>query len=224
MKKENLYRALFYLLGLAILSLGLILNSKSNLGVSPIVSVAYIFSVITGITLSTATLCQYIIFIITQMILHSIQKVENLKLKLIEDALQIVVSFIFTGFMSLYSNYVPLASATSIKILYLILGVTFTGTGAAMSLVVRFIPNPGDGITQAISDTIHKKLGTTKNIVDFVCVCLTIAISLIFKKQIIGIGVGTLVCVVLTGRVIALFNDLFKTKIESLCGFKNLEG
>ena len=224
MKKENLYKALFYFLGLAILSLGLILNSKSNLGVSPIVSVAYIFSIITGITLSRATLYQYIIFIVVQMILHIIQKVENLKIKLIEDVLQLVVSFIFTAFMSLYSNYIPLATTTKNKILFLIFGVLFTGTGAAMSLVVRFIPNPGDGITQAISDTIHKKLGTTKNIVDFVCVCLTVAISLIFKKEIIGIGLGTVVCVIMTGRVIALFNDLFKNKIEGLCGFKNQEG
>ncbi len=224
MKKENLYRALFYFLGLAILSLGLILNSKSNLGVSPIVSVAYIFSIITGITLSRATLYQYIIFIVVQMILHTIQKVENLKVKLVEDVLQIVISFIFTAFMSLYSSYIPLAISTSNKVLYLIFGVLFTGTGAAMSLMVRFIPNPGDGITQAISDTIHKKLGTTKNIVDFVCVCLTIIVSLIFKKQIIGIGVGTIVCVIAAGRVIALFNSLFKSKIEGLCGFKNLEG
>lgn len=222
MKEKNLYRALFYLLGLAILSLGLILNSKSNLGVSPIVSLAYIFSIISGITLSRATLYQYIIFIVVQMILHTIQKVENLRIKLIEDVLQIVVSFIFTAFMSLYSNYIPLATTVSNKILFLIFGVLFTGIGAAMSLVVRFIPNPGDGITQAISDTIHKKLGTTKNIVDFLCVCLTITISLIYKKEIIGIGLGTVVCVIMTGRVIALFNDLFKTKIEGLCGLKNL--
>ncbi len=222
MKEKNLYRALFYLLGLAILSLGLILNSKSNLGVSPIVSLAYIFSIISGITLSRATLYQYIIFIVVQMILHTIQKVENLRVKLIEDVLQIVVSFIFTAFMSLYSNYIPLATTVSNKILFLIFGVLFTGIGAAMSLVVRFIPNPGDGITQAISDTIHKKLGTTKNIVDFLCVCFTITISLIYKKEIIGIGLGTVVCVIMTGRVIALFNDLFKTKIEGLCGLKNL--
>lgn len=222
MKEKNLYRALFYLLGLAILSLGLILNSKSNLGVSPIVSLAYIFSIISGITLSRATLYQYIIFIVVQMILHTIQKVENLRIKLIEDVLQIVVSFIFTAFMSLYSNYIPLATTVSNKILFLIFGVLFTGIGAAMSLVARCIPNPGDGITQAISDTIHKKLGTTKNIVDFLCVCLTITISLIYKKEIIGIGLGTVVCVIMTGRVIALFNDLFKTKIEGLCGLKNL--
>ena len=222
MKEKNLYRALFYLLGLAILSLGLILNSKPNLGVSPIVSLAYIFSIISGITLSRAILYQYIIFIVVQMILHTIQKVENLKVKLIEDALQIVVSFIFTAFMSLYSNYIPLATTVSNKILFLIFGVLFTGIGAAMSLVIHLIPNPGDGITQAISDTIHIKLDTTKNIVDFFCVCLTITISLIYKKEIMGIGLGTVVCVIMTGRVIALFNDLFKSKIEGLCGLKNL--
>ncbi len=218
MKKENIYKVLFYLLGLAILSLGLILNSKSNLGTSPIVSVAYIFGDIFGISLSSATLYQYIIFIIIQMILHSRMKLDNLKLQLIQDASQIIVSFIFTSFMSLFSYHVPLASNMLIQILFIIFGTICTGIGAALSLDARLIPNPGDGITQSISDTIGKEVGLTKNIVDVTCVLTTIIVSLIFKGKIIGVGIGTLVCVIFTGRVITLFNKIFKDKIDTLCG------
>lgn len=221
MKKGNiLHRLLIYFLGLAILSLGLILNSKSNLGVSPIVSVANVFAVITNITLSKATLYQYIIFIVTEMVLHTIQKVENLKLQLISDLSQLLVSFVFTSFMSLYSNSVPIATTTLSKILFLTFGVTFTGTGAALTLITKIVPNPGDGITSAIADTIHKKIGTTKNIVDLISVTITVAVSYIFTGKIIGIGIGTVVCVIFTGRVIALFNALFEDKIKSFCGLK----
>ena len=41
MKKQLFYRILFYAAGLLILALGLTLNTKTGLGVSPIISVAY---------------------------------------------------------------------------------------------------------------------------------------------------------------------------------------
>ena len=46
MKKSILFRVLFYAAGLLILALGLTLNTKTGLGVSPIISVAYSISVI----------------------------------------------------------------------------------------------------------------------------------------------------------------------------------
>lgn len=50
MKSRNklLIRWVFYLLGLLILALGIMLNTKANLGVSPIISVPYSISHIIG--------------------------------------------------------------------------------------------------------------------------------------------------------------------------------
>ena len=41
MRKQYFYRILFYAGGLLVLALGLTLNTKTGLGVSPIISVAY---------------------------------------------------------------------------------------------------------------------------------------------------------------------------------------
>lgn len=41
-----------------------------------------------------------------------------------------------------------------------------TGIGAALSLNMRIVPNPGDGIVQAIADCTRKSVGFTKNCVD----------------------------------------------------------
>lgn len=46
MKKQKVYRACFYVLGLLILAMGLTLNTKAGLGVSPIISVSYSISTI----------------------------------------------------------------------------------------------------------------------------------------------------------------------------------
>ena len=44
MRKPVFFRVLFYVIGLIVLALGLPLNTKTGLGVSPIISVAYSIS------------------------------------------------------------------------------------------------------------------------------------------------------------------------------------
>lgn len=63
MKKENVYRTVFYIAGLLILALGLTLNTKAGLGVSPIISVPYTFSQIFDFNFGNATLVFYCIFV-----------------------------------------------------------------------------------------------------------------------------------------------------------------
>lgn len=40
MKKEYIFRGIFYIAGLVVLALGLVLNTETGLGASPIVSVS----------------------------------------------------------------------------------------------------------------------------------------------------------------------------------------
>ena len=85
--------------------------------------------------------------------------------------------------------------------------VTASGAGR------RIIPNPVDGIVQAIADFVGKPVGFTKNCFDLLNICITISIGLIFAHKLIGIGLGTVVSVLGVGRVIAMFNKLFMKKI-----------
>ena len=49
----------------------------------------------------------------------------------------------------------------------LLVAVLFTGVGAAMSIDMRLVPNPGDGIVKALSDASGKETGVVKNCFDF---------------------------------------------------------
>ena len=51
MKQTNILRGIFYIVGLLVLALGIILNTKAGLGVSPIISVSYSISMILNIFL-----------------------------------------------------------------------------------------------------------------------------------------------------------------------------
>ena len=70
----------------------------------------------------------------------------------------------------------------------LLIAIAATGIGAALSLDMRIVPNPGDGIVQAISDISGKDIGLIKNIFDGSNVILAALLSLIFQKGIVGIG------------------------------------
>lgn len=238
--KENRYRILVYILGLLVLAMGLTLNTKAGLGVSPIISVAYAVSEITGINFGNTTLIWYTIFVLAEMILHTFrirrqEKVEDpalehaekidAKLIYLMDFLQIPLSIVFTRFLNLFSKYIPDVSADGksaaavfiIRLFVLAFALILTGIGAALSLNMRIVPNPGDGIVQAIADCIHKSVGFTKNCVDMTCVALTVIISLL-SGELHGIGIGTIIAMIAVGRIIAIFNHFTKEKLIRLTG------
>ena len=70
MKKNTILRAIFYVAGLLILALGIILNTKSGLGVSPIISVAYSIATISGSNFGNTTFLLYSVFVVIEIILH----------------------------------------------------------------------------------------------------------------------------------------------------------
>ena len=215
-------RILFYLVGQIILAIGLTLSTKVNLGVSPILSIAYCASVTTGRTIGDASLIVYVLCIIAEIFLHVRQDMpkEQKKKIFILDLLQLPLSLIFTRVMNLFSGFIPnLSGSLALRIPLLILAIICVGVGAAMTLDMRLIANPADGIVQAISDVSGLKLGLTKNIVDISCVVLTATASSILTHRIIGIHVGTLLAMLGTGRVIAVFNRIMDGHIKRLMGF-----
>ena len=185
MKKAIVYRVFFYVLGLLVMALGITLNTKSGLGVSPIISVSYSVSDICNFNFGNATFVLYGTFIITEMVVHLLhhKKVvaleENpssrLKLVLLLDLLQFPLSLVFTRFMNLFAAVIPdfqtaypdsFAGSFWARLIVLLIAIVFTGIGAAMSLDMRLIPNPADGLVQAIADLSGKTLGFIKNCFD----------------------------------------------------------
>lgn len=224
MKKSMRYRLCFYIIGLLTLAMGLILNTKAGLGVSPIISVSYSISEISHSNFGDMTLILYCLFVLIEIVLHLMQKRE--KFVLILDLLQIPLSIVFTRFLNLFSSLLPEFSSEPhrnptqwiLRLLVLLLALLLTGIGAAMSLNMRIVPNPGDGIVQAIADTIHKSVGFTKNCFDLFNVLLTITVSLVFSGRLHGVGIGTLLAVIGVGRVIAFFNHFTKDFLLQTAG------
>ena len=122
MQKQKFYRAGFYILGLLILAMGLTLNTKAGLGVSPIISVSYSISTIFQLNFGDMTLVLYSVFVVAEIFLHSIRerrrqrqgekalaqaRKKDRTLILFMDILQIPLSLIFTRFLNVFGSLLP---------------------------------------------------------------------------------------------------------------------
>lgn len=212
MDKKRL-QILVYVVGMFILAIGLTLNTKANLGVSPIISVPYSISQITGLNFGDLTFVVYAIFVVVQIIIHI--QLKNHK-RIVSDILQLPLSLIFTRLLNIFSTYIPTAQNLGIRFIVLTLAIICTGVGAAMSLSMQLVPNPGDGIVQSLAEGFNKSVGLTKNLFDCFNLCITLCISIFIAHQIVGVGIGTVIAVLGVGRVIALFHHIFEYKIEEL--------
>lgn len=55
MKRSVIHRVLIYIMGMLVLALGITLNTRTNLGVSPLVSVAFCVSKLTNVNIGNMT-------------------------------------------------------------------------------------------------------------------------------------------------------------------------
>ena len=121
-----------------------------------------------------------------------------------------------TFLLNALSVLIPAPDTMALRTAVLLMSVILFGTGAALSLDMRLIANPGDGLVQAISDRTGIELGLSKNIVDISCVTFTCILSMTVAHRILGVGVGTLIAMLGIGRVIALINKLAGKRLESI--------
>ena len=206
-------RFIVYAIGMLVLALGLALNTKADLGVSPIISVPYSISQITGYNFGDLTFVVYALFVVVQIVIHLNLKKNK---KIMSDLLQLPLSLIFTRLLNIFSTYIPTSQNLGIRFIVLAFAIICTGVGAAMSLSMQLVPNPGDGIVQALAERFNKSVGLTKNLFDCFNLCITLCISIFIAHQIVGVGIGTVIAVIGVGRVIALFHHIFECKIEEL--------
>ena len=96
-KKQMSMRVVIYLFGMVLLALGITLNTQAGLGASAIVSVPYTISQGTGMNFANLTLIAYCVLVVAQFFIKG-------KNRRWIDALQVVVSILFTRFMALFPS------------------------------------------------------------------------------------------------------------------------
>ena len=104
--------------------------------------------------------------------------------------------------LNVYSAVIPYrCEAHSLweNLLLLAAAMLLTGIGAAVTVNMRLVPNPGDGIVAAGGRAAGPGPGLWKNLVDVCCVALTCVIGLTAAGRVVGVGLGTVAAMVCVG-------------------------
>ena len=147
-KKEKVKRYVLFIISLFFSALGVAITKHGALGVSPISSVANVFSIkFTTISLGTWLILWNCILIIGQIII--LRK----DFKIIQ-LLQIPLSFLFGYFtdFGMWCVSPIVVNSYSVQILFVLIGVIVLGFGISLSVIANVIMNSGEAFVKAISD------------------------------------------------------------------------
>lgn len=199
---------------MVLLALGLTLNTKTGLGASAIVSIPFTLSEGTSLDFGDLTLVEYCVLVAAQFVVKG-------KKRTWMDLLQLVVSLVFTRFLNIFKAAIPYESGfLPADIALLVVAIILTGVGAAMTVDMQLVPNPGDGIVHSLARRFGKELGLCKNLFDVGCVATSLVLGLAFGDPLLGIGLGTILSMVGVGRSIAVFNGLCKPRLLAMAGLQ----
>lgn len=175
--------------------------------VAAFTSVFYAISQIYHISLGTASILLYLILIAIQLLL--LRKVS------LQVLLQIPFSLVFGWVTDFYDALLPFHNLTlPLAFLLLFTAFIFTSWGVFLTVQCNFVVTPVEGIVNTISKVFHLDFGAVKNCFDLSMIVITVALCLVLKQPIIGIGVGTILSALILGRLISLYGKkltLFKT-------------
>lgn len=219
MKKEHVFRGVIYVTGILVLALGIMLTTKTGLGVSPITSFPFAISTVTGIPMSVMVFVVYFITMVMQIFIRG----KNYPLK---DLLQLPMSFFFSLFLDMFERVLNSVFPMTFdrlwqNLLLLAVAIVLCGMGVFMMLSMKLIVNPPDGLFHTISEVYHKDLGTVKNVMDITFVSLSASVDLIFGGRLTSVGLGTVLAMIFIGRTVGLCDRLFRKKFRALAGIED---
>lgn len=198
-------RLLIYFLGLNLLALGIVLNISSGLGVAALSSSIYATSNIFNMSLGTASIIWYLLFVIVQCILS--------KKVTIEFLMEIPLSFVFGFLNDFYVYFIkinPLNIWQSFGILCT--AIICISLGVYLTSKTDLVLNPGDGMVKTISKILNTKFSLIKNFFDISMILCSVLLSVITKSPFYGIGIGTIISAIMIGRVIKFWEYVFREK------------
>lgn len=205
-------RLLMYFLGLFIMTVGIALSVKSDLGVSPVSSIPYTLTVVWGVEMGLATFLFHVALVLVQIVLLRKRfKIKNL--------VQIAVGIIF-GFFTTFCNYLadllPSADDPAIRSVMLIASIIIVALGLFLYVPANIMPLAGEGTMLAISEVSGFRFSNVKIGFD-VCVSLISLVVCLLSIHTMGsVGIGTLISAVLTGIMLGIITKLLGEKRDKL--------
>ena len=202
---KSMKRFIIYIAGLNLIAAAVVLNIRYDLGVAAFSSVMYAVAEIYHISLGTATIICYLIFVSMHLIFVSMQCVLSKRITL-TYALEIPLSFAFGLLTDFYDFLIPDFSLALVPgALCFFLTMFVTSLGVFLCVKSRLILTPVEGIVQTISDVFKFPFSMVKNVYDVSLVAISALLCIACDAPFYGIGAGTVLSAFAIGRIIKIY-------------------
>lgn len=194
--KQLLYRYLLLCVGLVIMAFGVAFSIQAELGTSPISSLPYVLSLLTPLSVGTATIAMHVTLILLQILLL------RSRFQLVQ-LMQFPVALLF-GYLTDFALWVignlHAESYLGSWILCLF-GIVLVGIGVSFEVNAGVVTLAGEGMVLAVCQTFHFPFPKTKIGFDCTLVGISVILGLVFLGHLAGVREGTVAAAVCVGLV-----------------------
>lgn len=206
-KKTNhlIIRSLLLCLGLIVMAFGVAFSIKAGLGTSPISSVPYVTSEISGLSVGCTTIIMNFIFVFIQIIILRSQY-DWFQL------FQLPAAVIFGLFIDIAETVLSPINCSAYwgQWLLCLVGIFLVALGISMEVTANLVTTAGEGIVLAVCKVTPIKFGNLKTAFDITLVAISVILGFLFLGRLCGVREGTIAAAVLVGQVTKQTNKLMK--------------
>ncbi|MCD8134215.1 MAG: DUF6198 family protein [Clostridiales bacterium] len=190
---------LLYITGLFVMAFGIVLIKKAGVGVSPVSAIPSVLADLLPLSFGNTTiLFQLVCFIL----IFAVQKKTDVK------SLLILPTAIAFGYIIDFYMYLLPSGEPALWLAYVICLAGICATALGISMIVKadlMLPSP-DALIRAISLRFTHPLSRVKMEGDGIYVSIALVLELIFFHHPESVWIGTLLSVLLTGRLVGVFS------------------
>ncbi|MGS0764626.1 DUF6198 family protein [Syntrophomonas curvata] len=199
--KKVFWGELALIAGITIVSMGITLMIKSDFGITPVASLPFVLSKI--ITLLSFGTWNYLLQIVAIILLVVLTR--NIKTGYYVSVFIVIGFGYMLDLFEYLSGYLPVT--LPLQVVYYILGFLGIAFGVGMLIKSCMPILPFEAFVRDVSSHFDLSVKLVKTSFDLFCVIMAIILGMTFLGNIEGIGLGTLICALLTGKFVALFGQ-----------------
>ena len=205
-------RYLLLIAGVFFVGLGVAIARRSNLGISPVSSVANVLSLKFDVfSMGTWLMLWNCLIILAEMAILR----RNFKpIQLLQFPISLLLG-VFTDVGVWMLSVIP-ADGYILRLLLVLISVPVLALGITLMLISNTVMNVGEAFVDVVSKALHKNFGNIKVVFDISCVTLSVLLSLLlFDLTVVGTREGTFIAAFGTGFVVKWMTKRLKAPIES---------
>lgn len=191
-----------YVIGVLVMSFGVAMSVRANIGVAPGSMIPYAASVLSPLTYGQCTSIFHVLCMLLQL---AITRKISLQL-----ALQFPMAYVVGLILDIFCKLLDFGiNDMWFRVVFLIAGMVIFSLGIRMMVGANILVAPADGLALALGKKFGWPMSKAKLIFDIIVTIFTALLTLALAGDLfIAVGVGSVICTIGTGPIIGLFTKL----------------